>query len=352
VIKLTPWFKSFFMKSMGTSSSGNEGATSSRNWKEGLLLRRYHFPPSGERDQDLAARIEDSGLGFFFPLGTPDANLAADKARRIYELILKEGWAAANKCFCRELIVAFEWCLHPVLWTYTTIHTLVGTQAIPETNPAATNRNRQRVLLVELDAGIRNALCWSINQQPGFCGIACPTVDVFGQMIEQHKPHLVILNRNLAGRLGIENPGTITSVRRGLAALTYSVYADGDQMFVSTPGGAEGYLVKRVKADRLLEPVTTVSNRQELMFENLLGDVKSYFKKLLHSPSPNDKSALAKLTRRECEVLALLTKGLVDKEIAQAMGISIWTVHGYIKSIFERLQVHTRTEAVVRYLEK
>jgi DNA-binding NarL/FixJ family response regulator len=51
-------------------------------------------------------------------------------------------------------------------------------------------------------------------------------------------------------------------------------------------------------------------------------------------------------------VLALLTKGLVDKEIAQAMGISIWTVHGYIKSIFERLQVHTRTEAVVRYLEK
>jgi DNA-binding NarL/FixJ family response regulator len=47
-----------------------------------------------------------------------------------------------------------------------------------------------------------------------------------------------------------------------------------------------------------------------------------------------------------------LTKGLVDKEIAQAMGISIWTVHGYIKSIFERLKVHTRTEAVVRYLEK
>ncbi|MGA2871453.1 MAG: LuxR C-terminal-related transcriptional regulator, partial [Verrucomicrobiota bacterium] len=79
---------------------------------------------------------------------------------------------------------------------------------------------------------------------------------------------------------------------------------------------------------------------------------KAYFKKLLQSPSSGDKSALAKLTRRECEVLALLTKGLVDKEIAQAMGISIWTVHGYIKSIFERLKVHTRTEAVVRYLEK
>jgi DNA-binding NarL/FixJ family response regulator len=340
------------MKAMGTSSSGNEGATGNRNVKEGLLLRRYHFPPSGQRDQDLSARIEDSGLGYYFPLGTPDPNLAADKARQIYELISKEGWAAANKCFCRELIVAFEWCLQPVLWTYTTIHTLVGTRSVPELDSPPANRNRQRVLVVEMDAGIRKALCWSINQQPGFCSLPCSNVDTFGPEVARHKPHLVMLNRNLAGRLGVENAGTITSIRPGLGALTYSVYADGDQMFVSTPGGAEGYLVKRVKADRLLEPVTTVSNRHELMFENLLGDVKSYFKKLLHSPSPNDKSALAKLTRRECEVLALLTKGLVDKEIAQAMGISIWTVHGYIKSIFERLQVHTRTEAVVRYLEK
>jgi len=337
---------------MGTSSSGNEESTSNLNWKQGLLLRRYHFPPSGERDQDLAARIEYSGLGFYFPLGTPDPNQAADKARQIYELIAKQGWPAVNDCFCRELIISFEWCLQPVLWTYTTIHTLIGSRVIPEPDPSSTNQNRQRVLIVEMDAGIRTALCWSINQQSGFCSIPCSTIEAFSDAIAQYKPHLVLLNRNLSGRLGLENPGTITSIRPGLAALTYSVYADGDQMFVSTPGGAEGYLVKRVKPDRLLEPVTTISNQQELRAENLLADVKTYFKKLLQSPSLNDKSALAKLTRRECEVLALLTKGLVDKEIAQAMGISIWTVHGYIKSIFERLKVHTRTEAVVRYLEK
>jgi len=149
--ELTPPAKRFFMKAMGTSSSGNEGATGNRNVKEGLLLRRYHFPPSGQRDQDLSARIEDSGLGYYFPLGTPDPNLAADKARQIYELISKEGWAAANKCFCRELIVAFEWCLQPVLWTYTTIHTLVGTRSIPELDSPPANRNRQRVLVVDSD---------------------------------------------------------------------------------------------------------------------------------------------------------------------------------------------------------
>jgi DNA-binding NarL/FixJ family response regulator len=61
---------------------------------------------------------------------------------------------------------------------------------------------------------------------------------------------------------------------------------------------------------------------------------------------------VARLTHREREVMELLSKGCVDKEIAQAMGISVWTVHGHIKSIFERLQVRTRTEAVIRFLEK
>src|ERR1035437_8770058 len=123
-------------------------------------------------------------------------------------------------------------------------------------------------------------------------------------------------------------------------------------MFVSTPGGAGGYLVKRVKPDRLLEPVLNVASRSELMTDDLLLRVKYYFQELLQLHSGHDNSALAKLTRREREVMELLSKGCVDKEIAQAMGISIWTVHGYIKSIFELLHVRTRTEAVVRYLEK
>ena len=79
--------------------------------------------------------------------------------------------------------------------------------------------------------------------------------------------------------------------------------------------------------------------------------MKLYFNGLLHLASQNT-GALAKLTPRENEVLVLLSKGCVDQEIASALGISAWTVHGHIKKIFERLQVRTRTEAVVRYLEK
>ncbi|HVU08536.1 MAG TPA: response regulator transcription factor [Verrucomicrobiae bacterium] len=322
------------------------------NWKDRLILRRYHFPASNATEQDLATRIEYSGIGYFFPLGTPDAETAAVKASQIYQMVVKQGWSSAFQNFPRELIVSFEWCMNPVLWTYTTIHTLVGKQSGPANEFSPTNPNRQRVLIVEQDAGVRRALCWSIDQQPGFGSIACESIESFNDALAYHKPRMVLLNRNLAGRIGFKPAGNIAPIQPGVPTLTYSIHVDADQMFVSTPGGAGGYLVKRVKPDRLLEPILNVASRSELMTDDLLMRVKYYFQELLQLRSNHDNSALAKLTRREGEVLALLSKGCVDKEIAQAMGISVWTVHGHIKKIFEQLKVGTRTEAVIRYLEK
>lgn len=319
-------------------------------WRQRLLLRRYRFPASGQTEQDLVAQIAHEGTGYYFPLGTPDMDQAAAKACQIYQAILKQGWTAVCRTSCRELIVSFEWCMNPVLWTYTTIHTLVDKRWEPE--PLAAGSNRQRVLVVEADEGVRRALCWSINQQAGFGSVPCESVEAFSGALAEHKPRMVLLNHTLAGRLGHKSAGTIAPIRPGVPALTYSVHMDGDQMFVSTPGGSSGYLVKRVKPDRLLEPMLSASSRAELMNEDLLLRVKYYFQELLQLHTAHDNSALAKLTRREREVLGLLSKGCVDKEIAQTMGISVWTVHGYIKSIFERLHVRTRTEAVIRYLEK
>jgi DNA-binding NarL/FixJ family response regulator len=332
--------------------SGFANVESTDDWKDRLILRRYRFPASGETERDLAARIEHAGVGYFFPLGTPDLNLAAGKAAQIHRLVVKQGWNSVFQKFPRELIVSFEWCMNPVLWTYTTVHTLVGKPKAPAADASAIHPNRQRVLVVELDSGLRRALCWSIDQQPGFGSVACDSAANFSNALAHHKPRMVLLNRHLAGRIGFKSAGTIAPIRPGVPALTYSVHADGDQMFVSTPGGAGGYLVKRVKPDRLLEPILHVASRSDLMTDDLLLRVKYYFQELLQLHSSHDNSALAKLTRREHEVLAFLSKGCVDKEIAQAMGISVWTVHGHIKKIFEQLNVRTRTEAVIHYLEK
>ena len=321
-------------------------------WKLRLLRRRHRFPASGESEQDLAVYIDHGDVGFFFPLGTADMKIAAIKALEIYQMAMRHGWTTTCRHFSRELIVSFEWSMNPVLWTYTTIHTLIGKPTDRESVSLPTGPNRQRILVVELDAGIRRALCWSINQQAGFVSDPCDSVESFDRALALRKPRMVLMNRNLAGRTGFKSTGIIAPIQPGVLGLTYSVHVDGDQMFVSTPGGAAGYLVKRVKPDRLLEPIVKVANRSELMTENFLLRVKYYFQELLQLHSGHDSSALAKLTRREREVIELLSKGCVDKEIAQAMGISVWTVHGHVKNIFERLHVRTRTEAVVRYLEK
>jgi DNA-binding NarL/FixJ family response regulator len=347
--------------------------TDARYWRERLLLRRYRFRTSGESEQDLTAFIDHAGAGYFFPLGTPDMEAAAAKALQIYQMAVKQGWNATWRHFPRELIVSFEWCTSPVLWTYTTIHTLVGKLKglEPDASPRgvrgheppgdesgttprgeSANPNRQRVLVVELDAGVRTALCWSIDQQGGFGSVPCDAAASFPHALEFHKPRMVLLNRNLAGRIGFKSAGTISPIQPGVLAFTYSVYVDSDQMFVSTPGGAGGYLVKRVEPDGLLEPILKIANRSELMTEDFLLRVKYYFQELLQLHSRDESFALAKLTHRERELMELLSKGYVDKEIAQAMGISVWTVHGHIKKIFERLRVRTRTEAVIRYLEK
>lgn len=311
-----------------------------------LLQRPYRFPASGGSEQDFSVYVDCGGKGFYFPLGTSDAEIAAAKARQVCQAAVNEGWDAACRQFSRELIVSFEWCMDPVLWTYTTIHTLVGKRTVRKTDSFSASPHRQHVLVIEPDAGIRQSLCWCIDQQEGFAAIPCDSVESCPSILALHKPRMVLLNRNLTGVIDFK------FARSKMPTVTYSVHADGNQMFAFTPGGADGYLIKRVKPDRLLEPILKAANGSELMTPDLLARVKYYFQDLLQLRSQRENPALTRLTQRERETLEYLSKGFVDKEIAQAMGISAWTVHGHIKSIFERLQVRTRTEAVIRYLER
>lgn len=335
-----------------SKKEGNYSKADARHWTQRLLLRRYRFPAAGEKENYLTARIDHAGTGHFFPLGTADGETAAARAQRIYQTVLTQGWDAVGRKHPREVAVAFEWNINPMLWTYTTIHTLVGRTQHFETTPRSPRPSAGRVLIVELDAGVRRALAWCLNQHPGCGGLECDSADAFGETVERHKPQLVILNRKLAEAMEVQTPGQLTLLRQGLPVLTYSVYLDADQLFVSAPGGASSYMLKRLQPGRLLEPLHNAADQPEFSSDDLFPRVKSYFKSLLRIHAGEDSSALAKLTPREREVLALLSRGCVDKEIAQALDISAWTVHGHIKKIFERLQVRTRTEAVVRYLEK
>jgi len=326
--------------------------TDARYWRERLLKRLYRFPASGEGEQDLAVWVEHAGQGYYFPLGVSDPDSAAVRALRIYRTAVERGWDALSLSFPRELIVGFEWYSNPVMWTYTTIHTLVARRPGSDAAEARSFPHLARVLVAEEDVGIRRALCWCIDQLAGAYAVPCDSAASFTREFESRRPHMVLLNHNLTGRLGVNLNGQVTMLPPSVPALGYSTCVDGDQLFVSTPGGAQGYLLKRVKPTRLLEPIFDDAGRPNFSASGLQDRVKMYFKALLQPRSDPEASQLARLTRREREVLDLLSKGCVDKEIAQALGISAWTVHDHIKNIFERLGVRTRTEAVVRYLEK
>ena len=336
----------------GVAQNGNTHSESAtEDWRQRLLVRRYHFPPSASPENALCARIEHAGLGYWFPLGTAEAEAAAARAQRIYETVIHRGWDECCRSFSRELIVGFEWHANPLLWTYATIHTMLGNAAV---SPAHVNPRPGRVVVIaEEDPGVRRALEWCLIQQANIRTVSCYSKTSFDHTLAMSQPCLALVNRKLAERLGLDSPGQLAPFRGGVPALTYSLAPDGDQLFVSTPGGAEGYILKRVKPDHILEPILQgPSAFQNPGAAELASRVKSYFKALLQPRSGEPNPAISRLTRRETEVLDLLSKGCVDKEIAQALGISAWTVHGHIKSIFGRLRVRTRTEAVVRYLEK
>jgi len=249
--------------------------------------------------------------------------------------------------------VAFHWGYDPLLWTYTTVHTLNGNRLQqPHRNPNS-RRDLTSVLLVETDPGIRSALSQCINDHEGYCCVACPTANVARRKRAARETALCLVNRDLAGSMGLPNSDHIGTLAEGIPAVSYGVHPDSEELFALTPGGASGYVLKRTAPKQILEPVLGVLSGDQIEADTLLQSARSYFQRLLQSgPTGKASSKAAQLTQREQDVLSLMSKGCVDKEIAPVLGISTWTVHEHVKSIFEKLQVHSRTEAVLAYLQK
>jgi DNA-binding NarL/FixJ family response regulator len=164
---------------------------------------------------------------------------------------------------------------------------------------------------------------------------------------------LCLVNRDLAGSMGLPNSGQISTLAEGIPAVSYGVHMDSEELFSLTPGGASGYVLKRTPPERILEPVLEILLGGRVAAEALRQSSQAYFQRLLQGgPTGKASSKATQLTQREQDVLNLMSKGYVDKEIAPALGISTWTVHEHIKRIFDKLQVHSRTEAVLAYLQK
>jgi DNA-binding NarL/FixJ family response regulator len=209
-----------------------------------------------------------------------------------------------------------------------------------------------QVALVEDDEGVRNNLVALLNASPGFsCQAAYPDALAALKAIPANRPDVVLMDINLPGMPGTECVSRLRTLAPSLPVLMLTVYDDSEQIFGSLMAGATGYLLKRTPKDKLLEAIREITSGGAPMSRQIARRVVQFFHEIKQVPEPVSRAPeVQSLTGREEQVLALLAKGHAYKEISDLMHISFETVRTHVRSIYEKLHVHSRTEATLKYL--
>ena len=204
------------------------------------------------------------------------------------------------------------------------------------------------VFIVEDSAPVRASLEKVVARSGAFaCVGACATGEEALRSIPQVRPEVVIMDIELPELSGIECTARLKHAIPELQILILTVYKNAEKIFCALQAGASGYLLKRSDPGEIVAALHEVKNGGSPMSSEIARMVVQSF----HRPM----SALSEpgtLTKREEEILRYLAQGFASKEIAAALTISYETVCGHLKNIYHKLHVRSRTEAVLKYLEK
>jgi DNA-binding NarL/FixJ family response regulator len=204
------------------------------------------------------------------------------------------------------------------------------------------------VSIVEDNEQLRGTLARVLNRAEGFrCVSHYGDAESALQKLPSDRPEVVLMDINLPGMNGVECVRQLKHVNPGLQVIMLTVYEDTENIFNALAAGASGYLLKRTKSAELLQAIKEVHRGGSPMTTHIARKVTQSFQK--SGPSPQ---ATENLSQREQEVLDCLSQGLMYKEISDKIGVSYETVHTYIRRIYEKLQVRTRTEAVAKFLRR
>jgi DNA-binding NarL/FixJ family response regulator len=203
-----------------------------------------------------------------------------------------------------------------------------------------------KVAIVDDDEDIRTSLAVLIRRAPNLkLAGDYANAETALKEIPRHPPDVVLMDINLPGMKGYDCVRQLKAALPAVQFLMLTVYEDSDSLFNSLKAGASGYLLKRTASARLLEAIRDVHTGGSPMTPQLARRVVQFFAK-----SAEGESSIARLTPGEREFLDQLANGYAYKEIADRMKISIDTVRSYVRTVYEKLHVHSRTEAVVKYL--
>jgi RNA polymerase sigma factor (sigma-70 family) len=204
------------------------------------------------------------------------------------------------------------------------------------------------VSIVEDNEQLRGTLSRMINRAEGFrCMSQYGDAESALESLPKEKPEVVLMDINLPKMNGVECVRKLKQVAPEILTVMLTAYEDTENIFAALSAGASGYLLKRAPRAELLEAIREVKQGGSPMTTHIARKVVQSFQKPAASNAPTEN-----LSTREQEVLDCLSQGLIYKEIAEKLGISYETVHTYIRRIYEKLQVRTRTEAVAKFLRR
>lgn len=164
------------------------------------------------------------------------------------------------------------------------------------------------------------------------------------------RPDVVIMDIAMPKLSGIEATRRIKSAQPDSAVLILSAYDDDQYIFALLEAGAAGYLLKDIPAQELVEAIRAVHAGESILHPAIARKVINRFASPLREVTTAIESD--ELTDREMEVLKLAAKGMTNMEIAKALSLSVRTIQGHLSNIFSKMQVGSRTEAVIQALGK
>lgn len=209
-----------------------------------------------------------------------------------------------------------------------------------------TDSKKHSVAIIEDNKPLGETLRRVIESDPRFecCGV-WETAEDGLKKTDAFRPEVILMDINLPGLSGIEATGLIKQHLPETLVIMVTVYGDHDKIFAALKAGASGYLLKRSSPGAIRDAIHDVLSGGAPMTAEIARRVVEAF----HHREQKDDLQEANLSKRELEVLKLLSDGLANKEISDNLGISIDTVRVHNRNIYDKLHVNSRTQAAAKY---
>jgi len=203
-----------------------------------------------------------------------------------------------------------------------------------------------KVAVLEDQVRIRESLGILINSTPGYrCIAASGSVDEALVQFAREAPDVVLVDIGLPFVSGIEGIRILKRRYPAVQTLILTVYDDDERIFKALCAGAVGYLLKNVRPSRLIEAIREVANGGAPISPEIARKVIALFQKVHPTVDPEQE-----LTPHEMRILKLLVDGYNYKTAASELNVSVNTISFHVRRIYEKLQVHSKSEAVAKAL--